>query len=65
MGTLTQKIQRHDATVMSRPASTGPMIGPISAGMPIKAMAAISSDFSTERTRINRPTGTMSAPPAP
>ena len=41
------------------------MIGPISAGMPISAMALISSDFGTERTRMSRPTGTIMAPPNP
>ena len=65
IGTLIQNIHRHEATVIRNPDRTGPMIGPISAGMPIKAMAEISSDLATERTRIRRPTGTISAPPAP
>ena len=47
------------------PPSSGPMIGPISEGTPIRAMAPMSSDFGTDRTRMSRPTGTIMAPPKP
>ena len=65
IGTFIQKIQRQEATVMMKPATTGPMMGPMRAGMPMSAMAEMSSDFGTERTRIRRPTGTIMAPPMP
>jgi hypothetical protein len=49
---------------MSPPAS-GPIIGPISAGMATKLMRATSSDLANARTIVRRPTGTIIAPPHP
>ena len=47
------------------PPSGGPSIGPISAGMAMKASACTSSDLGTARITTMRPTGTIMAPPSP
>ena len=64
-GRLIQKIQRQDANEVRNPPTSGPRIGPSSAGMLISASARTSCSFSTERTRISRATGTIMAPPIP
>ena len=65
MGMLIQKIHRHEAKVVMKPPSGGPITGPISAGIVSQASAEISSDFGTVRRITSRPTGTIMAPPMP
>ncbi len=65
IGMLTKKIQRQSATVTISPPSGGPSIGPISAGMAMKASARTSSSRGTARITTMRPTGTIMAPPTP
>ncbi len=40
-------------------------MGPTRPGMATKLMARMSSDLANVRTRVNRPTGTIMAPPQP
>ena len=47
------------------PPATGPSIGPIKPGIATKLIARMSSDLGNVRTNVNRPTGTIIAPPKP
>ena len=51
--------------MISLTPATGPSIGPIKPGMATKLIARISSDLGNVRTSVNRPTGTIIAPPNP
>lgn len=50
---------------MMKPPRGGPRIGAARPGHVIVAMALIRSCFAVVRRTVNRPTGTIMAPPAP
>ncbi len=65
IGMLIRKIQCHDAYVVMKPPTGGPITGPMSAGIVTQAMAPTRSRFSMLRTSTSRPTGVIIAPPMP
>ncbi len=60
-----KKIQRQDAAVTMKPPSGGAITGAARAGQVRIAMARMRSGFGVARSTASRPTGTISAPPAP
>ncbi len=60
-----RKIHRQLAYVLRKPPSAGAITGATRAGQVRYAMALTSSDLAVVRSTTSRPTGTISAPPAP
>ena len=62
---LTRKIHRHDANVVMRPPSGGPITGAMSPGQTIRPIAAMIRCLGVSLRTISRPTGDMNAAATP